>query len=102
MLETKKITMSFDLNSIIPIVLLFVDGLLFGIAAKKGITSAILIIVGLILAGAVGLTIPFITTANIWTHIINIFMSQASHIGALFYAMPLFWIVGFGIGLWKG
>ena len=72
------------------------------IAAKKGITSAILIIVGLVLAGAIGLTIPFITTADIWTHVVNIFMSQASHIGAIFYAMPLFWIVGFGIGLWKG
>jgi hypothetical protein len=94
--------MSMTLSAIIPIVLLFVDGLLFGIAAKKGITSAILIIVGLILAGAIGLTIPFITTANIWSHIVNIFMSQASHIGAVFYAMPLFWIVGFGIGLWKG
>jgi len=101
-LETGNITMSFDFNSIIAIVLLFVDGLLFGIAAKKGITSAILIIVGLILAGAIGLTIPFITTTNIWTHILNIFMSQASHIGVVFYALPLFWIVGFGIGLWKG
>ena len=94
--------MGIDVNSIIPIVLLFVDGLIFGIAAKKGITSAILIIVGLVLAGAVGLTIPFITTADIWTHITNIIASQASHIGAVFYAMPIFWIVGFGIGLWKG
>jgi hypothetical protein len=94
--------MSIDLNSLITIVLLFVDGLIFGVAAKKGVTSAILIIIGLILAGAVGLTIPFITTADIWTHIVNIFMSQASHIGDIFYAMPVFWIVGFGIGLWKG
>jgi hypothetical protein len=90
------------IDSIVPIILLFVDGLLFGIAAKKGLTSAILIIVGLVLAGAVGLTIPFITTADVWTHIVNIFASQAAHIGAVFYAMPIFWIVGFGIGLWKG
>jgi hypothetical protein len=94
--------MSFDINSLIPIVLLFVDGLIFGIAAKKGIMSAILIIVGLVLAGAIGLTIPFVSTTDVWTHLINIFMSQASHIGGVFYAMPIFWIIGFGIGLWKG
>ncbi|MDG6999221.1 MAG: hypothetical protein JRN15_08920 [Nitrososphaerota archaeon] len=94
--------MTYDINSIIPIVLLFVDGLLFGIAAKKAVTSAILIVVGLVLATAVGVTIPFITTADIWTHVFNILRSQASHIGPVFFAMPLFWIVGFGIGLWKG
>ncbi|MDG6906164.1 MAG: hypothetical protein JRN20_10315 [Nitrososphaerota archaeon] len=94
--------MSPTLDSIIPIVLLFVDGLIFGFAAKKAVTSVILIIVGLVLAGAAGVTIPFITTADIWTHVYNIFVSQAAHIGAVFYAMPLFWIVGFGIGLWKG
>lgn len=94
--------MSIDISSIIPIVLLFVDGLIFGIAAKKGITSAILIIVGLVLAGSIGLTIPFITTSDVWTHIVNIMTSQASHLGAIFYSFPVFWIVGFGLGLWKG
>ena len=94
--------MSYSISTLLPIVLLFVDGLIFGIAAKKGITSAILIIVGLVLAGAIGLTIPFISTTDVWTHLINIMISQASHIGAVFYAMPIFWIVGFGLGLWKG
>ena len=94
--------MNYDINSLIPIALLFVDGLLFGIAAKKAVVSAILIVVGIVLAGAVGVTIPFITTADIWTHVFNIVRSQAAHIGPVFFAMPLFWIVGFGIGLWKG
>jgi hypothetical protein len=94
--------LAFDVNSLIPIVLLFVDGLIFGIAAKKGVMSAILIVVGLILAGAIGITIPFISTADVWGHITAIIASQASHIGAVFYAMPVFWIIGFGIGLWKG
>ena len=94
--------MSIDTNSIISVVLLFADGLIFGVAAKKGITSAILIIAGLVLAGAAGLTIPFITTADVWTHIVNIFTSQAAHIGAIFYALPIFWIFGFAIGIWKG
>lgn len=94
--------MSYSISTLLPIVLLFIDGLIFGIAAKKGVTSAILIIVGLVLAGAIGLTIPFISTTDVWTHLINIMISQASHIGAVFYAMPIFWIVGFGLGLWKG
>ena len=94
--------MSYSISTLLPIVLLFIDGLIFGIAAKKGVTSAILIIVGLVLAGAIGLTIPFNSTTDVWTHLINIMISQASHIGAVFYAMPIFWIVGFGLGLWKG
>jgi|SRR5579862_3219261 len=87
---------------VVSIVLLFADGLVFGLAAKKGLSSAILIIVGLVLAGAIGLTIPFISLSDVWTHVVNIFLSQASHIGAIFYAFPIFWIIGFGIGLWKG
>lgn len=94
--------MAYDINSIIPIVLLFVDGLLFGLAAKKAVTSAILIVVGIVLAGAIGVTFPIISTSDIWTHLFNILRSQASHIGPVFFTMPLFWIVGFGIGLWKG
>jgi hypothetical protein len=87
---------------IVSIILLFADGLVFGIAAKKGITSAILIIVGLVLAGAIGLVIPFISLSDVWGHVVNIFVSQAKHIGAVFYSFPIFWIIGFGIGLWKG
>ncbi|HXQ93432.1 MAG TPA: hypothetical protein VN739_10545 [Nitrososphaerales archaeon] len=81
---------------------MFADGLVFGLAAKKGINSLILIVGGLVLAGAIGLSIPFISLSDVWGHVVNIFLSQASHIGAIFYAFPIFWIIGFGIGLWKG
>ena len=87
---------------VVSIVLLFADGLVFGLAAKKGISSAILVVVGLVLAGAIGLSIPFISLSDVWSHIVNIFLSQESHIGGIFYAFPIFWIIGFGIGLWKG
>ncbi len=89
-------------NSIVSIILLFADGLVFGVAAKKGIMSAILIIVGIILAGAIGLTIPFLSATEVWSHIINIAISQASHMGPVFFTLPVFWILGFGLGLWKG
>jgi hypothetical protein len=89
-------------SSIITIVLLFVDGALFGLAIKKAVISVILIIVGLILASLIGLSIPFISTGDIWMHVINIFMTQAAHIGPIFYGFPIFWIIGFALGIWKG
>lgn len=88
--------------SIIGVVLTFVDGLIFGIAIKKAIVSAILIVVGLLLAGFIGLTIPFVSTSSVTTHLLNILMSQARLIGPLIYTIPLFWIIGFALGIWKG
>jgi len=95
-------TFNASVGSIVSIILLFADGLIFGIAAKKGVTSAILIIVGLILAGAIGLTIPFISVNDVVTHVYDIFLSQASRVGAIVYSFPVFWIIGFAIGLWRG
>jgi ABC-type phosphate/phosphonate transport system permease subunit len=88
--------------SIIGVILTFVDGLIFGVAVKKAITSVILVVVALLLAGFIGLTIPFLSTSNIMTHLLNILISQARLIGPLIYALPLFWIVGFALGIWKG
>jgi hypothetical protein len=88
--------------SIIGVILVFIDGLIFGVAVKKAITSAILIVVGLIIAGFAGVAIPFLTTSNMETHLTNILISQARHIGPIFYTLPLFWIVGFALGIWKG
>jgi hypothetical protein len=88
--------------SIIGIVLTFVDGLIFGIAIKKAIVSAILIVVGLLLAGFIGLAIPFLSTSSVTTHLVNIFVSQARLIGPIIYTIPLFWIIGFALGIWKG
>jgi hypothetical protein len=87
---------------VVAIILLFVDGLIFGFAAKKAVVSVILIIVGLLLAGFIGVTIPYLTISGFWSHFLNILETQVRHIGAIFYAFPLFWIIGFGIGLWKG
>ncbi len=89
-------------SSVITVVLLFVDGVLFGVAIKKAIVSVVLIVVGLLLAGFVGLSIPFLSVGDIWTHAFNIATSQARHIGPIFYGFPIFWIVGFAIGIWKG
>ena len=87
---------------IIGILLLLVDGFLFGIAGKKAVTSVLLIIVGLALAGFIGLVIPFLTLNDVWTRVVSILVSQASHIGPIVYTFRVFWIIGFGLGLWKG
>ena len=89
-------------SSIITLVLLFVDGLLFGVAIKKAIISVLLIIVGFLLAGFIGLSIPFLGVEDVWTHIVNIIASQARHLGPIFLGFPIFWIIGFSIGIWRG
>jgi len=91
-----------DYSAIITVILLFVDGLIFGVAAKKAVTSVVLIIVGLIIAGAIGLSIPFLDVSQVWTHVVNILVSEARHIGPVLYGFPIFWIIGFAIGIWKG
>ena len=87
---------------VIGILLLLVDGFIFGVAAKKAITSVILIIVGLLLAGFIGIVIPYLTVNDVWTRVANIITSEAGHVGAFIYAFPVFWIIGFALGLWKG
>lgn len=89
-------------SSVIGLILLFVDGLIFGFAVKKGLVSIVLLVIGIVLAGAIGISIPFLSTTDIMTHVFNIVASQYRHIGPLFTAFPILWIVGFGIGIWRG
>ena len=87
---------------IVAIVLLLADGFIFGLAGKKALTSVILVIVGLLLAGFIGIIIPFLTTSNVISHLTGVFTSLASNIGPIAYSFPIFWIIGFALGLWKG
>ncbi len=90
------------LAGVIAIVLLLADGFIFGLAGKKALTSIVLIIVGLILAGFIGVVVPFLTTSNVISHLTSVLSSLASQIGPLAYSFPVFWIIGFALGLWKG
>ncbi len=87
---------------IIGILLLLADGLVIGIAGKKALASVLLIIVCLVLASFIGLVIPFLTVSDVWTQVVSILSSQASRTGPIIYSFPVFWILGFGIGVWKG
>lgn len=89
-------------GTIINIALLFIDGLLFGLAAKKALTSIILLILALILAGYVGLSIPFLTPSSVISHAGSLAYSIYQQIGPAFFAYPIVFIAGFVIGFWKG
>ena len=87
---------------IVGILLLLIDGYIFGLAAKKALTAVILIIVGILLAGFIGVVIPYLTVNDLMTHVSNFVTSQIGHIGGFFYAFPVFWLIGFGLGIWRG
>jgi hypothetical protein len=92
-----------SLSDIVTIALLLVDGAIIGVAVKKGLTSVILLAVGLLLAGFAGLTLPFsLTAGDIITHATNIFISQIRHVGGVFSVFPIAWLLGFALGIWKG
>lgn len=90
-------------SSIINMILLLVDGLLIGVALKKAVVSIVLFAIAIVLAGAVGLSLPFtLTTGDILTHVTNIFWSQWRHMGFSIAAYPLAWLAGLALGIWKG
>jgi hypothetical protein len=90
-----------SLTFLFVVLLLFVDGLLFGVAAAKGMVSILLILVGLIIATFIGLSIPFLngTPGNFLGGVENLVTSAINRYGAGFFAMPILWIVGFIVGL---
>jgi hypothetical protein len=97
--RTKMAFVALTLSSILLIVLLFFDGLIFGVAARKGAVSIVLIIVGILLASFIGLSIPTLNSANMINSLENLIANTASRFGQIIYAFPLLWIIGFVVGL---
>jgi hypothetical protein len=91
-------------SSIITIILLFIDGAIFGLAAKRGMMAAVLIIIGILVAGLLGLSLPLGLSVNdVVSKLVHIAEFQAAHgATAIIYTFPIFWIIGFLVGLWKG
>ena len=89
-------------GSIILLGFLAFDGFLLGIAAKKAVVSVILVVVALMLATFVGLSIPFLNSNQIITQVMNFVTTQVKSGGSSFFTLPVFWIIGFAVGLWKG
>jgi hypothetical protein len=90
-----------SLSFVIVAVLLFFDGIIFGVAAAKAVTSIILVILGLILASFIGLAIPVLgASAGGFTSGLGSLVTDAvNRYGPGFFAMPILWIVGFLVGI---
>lgn len=86
----------------ITLLLIFVDGLMFGLAIKKAFTSVILILISLMIAYFLGLTfVPNISLSTIVHNVIQ--YSGTLHFGNLIITFSIVvFIIGFGIGLWRG
>lgn len=100
-----------DLSGIVILVLAFIDGLLFGLAVKKGVVSFVLLIVAFILSGYVGFAfVPQVSVTHLWntavTYVTNHITTITSflpigNIGSLSLIVVLF-LVGLAVGIWKG
>lgn len=84
------------------LLLIFVDGLMFGLAIKKAFTSVVLIFVSLIIAYFLGLS--FVPNISLSTIVQNVMKYTGTlHFGNLIITFSIVvFIIGFGIGLWRG
>ena len=90
-----------SLSFLIVALLLFFDGIIFGVAAAKAVTSIILVVLGLILASFIGLAIPILgaSTGGFMSGLESLVTTAITRYGPGFFAMPVLWIVGFLIGI---
>ncbi|MGC8665053.1 MAG: hypothetical protein ACP5FU_06735 [Nitrososphaeria archaeon] len=84
------------------IVLAFADGVIIGLAIKKGIVSFILLIIGILLSSYIGLTLPGLSLSVILSKIVAYSSYLLSKAPAMFAGLPVLFLIGLAIGLWKG
>ena len=93
-------------NQIITIILTFVSGLLIGLAVKKGLTALILGIVGVVIAGYVGIAfIPKISLTyefHKWSSFFLTYISTVKFGAVQLTLSVILFLIGLAIGLWKG
>ncbi|MEM3670798.1 MAG: hypothetical protein QW767_03535 [Thermoprotei archaeon] len=82
--------------------LILISGFLIGAAVKKAITSAILFIVGVAVASFSGITAFSYYARAVTAHLPAILASAYTHFGASITAFPILFLLGAGIGFWKG
>ncbi len=86
----------------VTIILVFIDGLLFGLALKKAFVSVVLIMVALVIAYFLGLTfVPNISLGTIVQQVMA--YTPSVHFGTLIVSFTIVvFFIGLGLGLWKG
>lgn len=100
-----------DYSGLVIPILALVDGLLFGLAIKKGVVSFVLLLVALVVSGYVGFS--FIPNVSV-TSLMNTVVSYVTnHIQSLTALIPIgstgaislvavLFVIGLGVGIWKG
>ncbi len=91
-----------DYQGIFYMILAFVDGLLFGLAIKKGILAFIIFVVAAFLATYIGLSLPSISIGALISRSILFLTYAAARAPAIMVGLPILFFVGLAIGLWKG
>lgn len=100
-----------DYTGLIVPILALVDGLLFGLAIKKGVMSFILLVIAFVISGYIGLSfVPNIPVTSLWSKAVSYVTTNAQslsaiipigNIGSISLIFVLF-IVGLAVGIWKG
>ncbi|MGC9189898.1 MAG: hypothetical protein ACP5GG_04195 [Conexivisphaera sp.] len=88
-------------QAVLYLALTFISGLLFGVAIKKALTSFILSIIGAIIAVYVGISLPGIS-AGALLRFAGLLPHLAGHAPAAATGLPVLFLVGLALGLWKG
>ncbi len=91
-----------DYQGIFYLVLTFVDGLLFGLAIKKGILAFIIFLVAAFLATYIGLSLPSISITTLFSRAISFLTYATARAPAIMVGLPILFFVGLAVGLWKG
>jgi uncharacterized membrane protein required for colicin V production len=92
--------------NVIDWILIFVVGLLFGLAIKKGLIAFVLALVGFLIAGYVGLSFfPTISLRYVITKAVMIFDEYMKQVKfaefTVSFSIALL-LIGLAIGIWKG
>lgn len=100
-----------DYTGLIVPILALVDGLLFGLAIKKGVVSFVLLLVAFVVSGYIGFSfIPSVPVTSLMNTIVNYITTNAQslstlipigNVGSISLIVVLFF-VGLGVGIWKG
>ena len=86
----------------VTMLLVFIDGLLFGLAIKKAFVSVILIMISMAIAYFLGLTfIPSLSVSTIFSNIMKYATSVQFGNLIISFSVVIF-VIGLGIGLWRG
>ncbi|MCL6090037.1 MAG: hypothetical protein M1393_03240 [Candidatus Thermoplasmatota archaeon] len=100
-----------DYSGLVIPILALVDGLLFGLAVKKGVVSFVLLVVAIVVSGYVGFS--FIPQVSVTSLINSVVSYTTTHLQLLTTLIPIgntgavslvvvLFVVGLGVGIWKG